>query len=316
MHKDTYKRRHYPLVNITMPVWNRYDETLCAIDSVARHTSSAYTLTVVDNGSDDVLRKELLKLYESKIIHNLYFLDKNYGVSCACNTGWNLHPAPFCMKLDNDMEILSPTWLQDIFCMWEKNRYATLFGPVWQCDVAMGKVVTDFGTYWVTPVSFSGAALLVGAKTIESIGYFSEDYGLYGEEDADYCLRAHHAGIRKYTFECSPLIRHRGIDDAEYLARHLDKRAVHEGNVGTAERGGLFALNIYLYKTGLRALKVPLKYAVATVRGHAVELRENQQHASLQEVLRACLAIYNDGSLEEAQKREGMAKLLGSGLVC
>jgi glycosyltransferase involved in cell wall biosynthesis len=89
-----------------------------SILSVHNRTKTGYSLNVVDNGSDPVLKKELLHMYHKNIIHNLHFLEKNYGISCACNTGWKLHPSSVYMKLDNDMIILSDSWLTDILNMW------------------------------------------------------------------------------------------------------------------------------------------------------------------------------------------------------
>ncbi|MCD7984605.1 MAG: glycosyltransferase [Desulfovibrio sp.] len=304
--------KYYPQVNITMPVWNRMDDTLASIMSVAEMTSTPYTLTVVDNGSEADLRRELLDMHARGIIQNVYFLDRNYGVSCACNTGWRLHPASILMKLDNDMEILSKTWMQDIFAMWGKQRYNTLFGPVWHGSEERCRVSSEWGVYWTLPLSLSGAALLVSAKVHESIGYFSEDYGVYGEEDADYCLRCHHAGIRKYTYECADMIRHRGTNDTEYQAHGINKRGAHEANVGNAARQGLFALNLFLYKHGLRPLNVPMRYHVAAVNGHNVEIRENPAYAALYASLLHCQEVLNDASLDEEQKKLRMRQLLVS----
>lgn len=310
MLNKNYTKYNYPLVNITMPVWNRMDETICSILSVKKYTKTPYFLTVVDNGSKNELKKELLNMYDNGIIDNLYFLNSNYGVSCACNTGWKLNEASFYMKLDNDMEIISETWMNDIFIMWGKSRYNTLFGPVWHCEEENCKTVSDYGIYWTIPVSLSGAAFLASAKIIKQIGYFSEDYGVYGEEDADYCLRCHYAGIRKYTFESEHMIIHRGNDDKEYISRNINKRNMHRKNVGDGNKKGLFALNIYLYQHALRPLDVPLKYEISAVREHDVELKENPRHSFLYKVLLECLEVFNSPVMDEVVKRERIRHLL------
>ena len=303
---------NFPLLNITMPVWNRAEDTLCSIASVARNTGTPYMLTVVDNGSDEALRKELLDLHRLHCIHHLYFLDRNYGVSCACNLGWKLHPAPLYMKLDNDMEVLSATWMQDICRMWGKARYSSIIGPVWDCTEEEGRVVTEHGTYWTLPRSFSGAALLVSAKTVQRMGYLCEDYGLYGEKDADYCLRCHYAGIRKYTFACESLIRHRGVDDAEYLSHNIDKRAAHAASVRPGVGTGLFALKVFMYQHGLGSLDVPLKYEVAAVHGHSVQLRENPHYGPFFAALQACTGLMADSNLDTPHKIQAIQTIFES----
>ena len=128
-----------PNVDVVMPVFNRYNETLITINSLNKYKSHNLKLTVVDNGSTQDLRDELIKLYSDKSIDNLLLLDNNYGVSCACNVGWEISDAPFFMKLDNDIEIISSTWIEDIFHMWGKNRYNTIFGQDWNCNKEIGK---------------------------------------------------------------------------------------------------------------------------------------------------------------------------------
>jgi GT2 family glycosyltransferase len=98
------EKRICPLTNVTDPVFNRYEETLETLDAIRTRTQSPFILTVVDNGSEEDLRRELLRLHEEKVIDRLFLLDGNYGVSCACNLGWRSADAPFFMKVDNDIK--------------------------------------------------------------------------------------------------------------------------------------------------------------------------------------------------------------------
>ena len=282
----------HPLTNITMPVFGRHDETLIAIDSVRRRTHCAFILTVVDNGNSGDLSRDLGRLADEKRIDKLFILDRNYGVSCASNVGWRLVDAPFFMKLDNDYEILSDTWLENIYGMWGKARYSTLMGPVYGGNNERGLVRTEFGSMWVLPVSFIGSAFLVSKKIRDSLGYFSEDYGLYGEEDADYCLRCHHAGIRKYSFAAEPLMKNHGATPAR--GNYAETKAIsHTHNIGTRPGQGILALNFFLYESGLRNLNVPLKYVVKKVNGRHVNIEENPEYAPYWEKLMQCLEIFN-----------------------
>ncbi len=298
---------HVPLTNITIPVFNRYEETLTTIDALRKTAAKGFVLTVVDNGSDAPLGGELLRLYREGVIDHLFVLDANYGVSCACNVGWNCVEAPFFLKLDNDIKVFSASWLEDLYALWGRRRYDTVLGPVWNCAEERGRTAAASGTLWDMPVSFSGAAFFVSAKVRGRIGCFSEDYGLYGEEDADYCMRCHHAGIRKYTFEASGVLEHMGNDDAVYAAHNVRKRALHDANVGSGERAGLFALNLFLYRTGLRGLRVPLKYRVKSRRGCFTELEENSGYQACLDRLKYCLDIFNQAGGEPS--REDMVRM-------
>jgi glycosyltransferase involved in cell wall biosynthesis len=287
------ERQSVPLTNIVMPVFNRYDETLITILAVRRMTRRRVVLTVVDNGSDDALRGELNRLADEKVIDNLFLLERNYGIAPACNLGWRLVDAPFFMKIDNDTEVISDMWLENIFGMWGKDRYTSLMGPVWNYDSPLGRRDTPRGSMWTLPVSFHGTAFLVGKKVHGRIGFFSEDYGLYGEEDADYCLRCHHIGVRKYSFAAEPLMKIISGDEGE-PAYSAGKAAAHAANIGTGEGEGIFALNVFLYEQRLRDVNVPLKYRVTSVRGRHVSLEEEPGYAPYRDKLMHCARIYNE----------------------
>ena len=151
-----------PLTNITVPVFNRADETLATLAALRARTRSPFILTVVDNGSEADLRKELLHLQDKKIIDKLFILERNYGVSCACNLGWKSVEAPFFMKVDNDIKPIADNWLEKIYSAWGTYRYSSITGPVWNCASPHNRFDTPHGTMWSMPVSLSGAALIVG----------------------------------------------------------------------------------------------------------------------------------------------------------
>ena len=301
-----------PLTNITVPVFNRRDETLETLAAIRARTKSPCILTVVDNGSAADLRKELLRLHEEKVIDRLFILDRNYGVSCACNLGWRSVDAPFFMKVDNDIKPIADNWLESIYSAWGKYRYSSITGPVWNCASPYNRLDTPHGTLWNMPVSMSGEGFIVGRKIHESIGFFSEDYGLYGEEDADYCLRCHHAGIRKFSYEASALLERLDADGRKYAEYGKAKKAAHDKNVGSKRGEGIFALNIFLYEQGLRALNVPLKYEVKSMRGPYVEMRERDAYGVFFDVLSYCLELFTaSGRKPDVGTVEKMRAALG-----
>lgn len=294
-------QQHIPLTNITIPVFNRHDTTVKVLFALRQHTPRGSIVTVVDNGSDEPLRKELQSIHQKGIIDNLYILERNYGVSCACNVGWRLVDAPFFMKLDNDVLVLSETWLSDIYGMWGARKYDTIIGPTWNATNPHLREDTPYGTLWKMPESLSGAAMLVSRKVRDSVGVFSEDYGLYGEEDADYCMRCHFAKIRKFTFDASPLL-HLVSDEDDYTHSGFSKREFHEKNTGYGRREGIFALNLFLYEHSLRALRVGSRYYVQSVNGQHVTIGENQEYVTYLEALHECCDIFNGCDRKPAGK--------------
>ena len=306
------ENRICPLTNITVPVFNRYDETLATLAALRARTQSPFILTVVDNGSEKDLRKELLRLHEETIIDRLFLLDRNYGVSCACNLGWKSVDAPFFMKVDNDIRPIADKWLESIYSAWGTYRYNSITGPVWKCASPHNRIDTPHGTMWSMPVSMSGEGFIVGRKIHERIGCFCEDYGLYGEEDADYCLRCHHAGIRKFSYEASGLLERLDADGRKYVGYCQEKVAAHNRNVGNKPGEGIFPLNLFLYEQGLRALDVPLRYEVKSMHGPYVELREHDAYGKIRDALSYCLDLFHaSGRKPDAGAVEKMRAALG-----
>ena len=137
---------------------------------------------------------------------------------------------------------------------------------------------------------------------------------MYGEEDADYCLRCHHAGIRKFSYEASSLLEHLDFDALKHVEYSRSKKEAHNRNVGSKKDAGIFALNLFLYEHTLRALNVPLKYEVASIRGSYVEMRENDAYGRLRDALSYCLALFNEsGRKPDAGIMEKMRIALDGG---
>jgi hypothetical protein len=69
-------------------------------------------------------------------------------------------------------------------------------------------------------------SLIVDALDEEAAGFYRH-YGFIPMADVPRMLflpfgfapRCHHAGIRKYTYEAAGLIRHDGVNNAEYIER-------------------------------------------------------------------------------------------------
>ena len=85
-----------PVLNITIPVLNRFHLTQKTILALRKTvTSIPFTVTVVDNGSETALRERLVELRTHGLIDNLFLLPCNMGISCACNIGWKAVDSPF-----------------------------------------------------------------------------------------------------------------------------------------------------------------------------------------------------------------------------
>lgn len=186
-----YEKPVFPgkIVNIGMVTFNRLEFTRQAITALIQHTCFPHVITVVDNGSMDGTPEYLQKLHQQGFITNLVLLRENVGIAKASNLAWSQEPdAEYYLKLDNDIVIQKPGWLSN---MVEVIDRIPELGAVAYNFEPMSYPVREIGGMPLRPKrgNLGGACILIPKRTHQTLGFWCEDYGLYGEEDADYGLR-------------------------------------------------------------------------------------------------------------------------------
>jgi len=285
-----------PIVNITMPVFNRYHLTQKTILAL-RRTSQAipFTLTIVDNGSEPDLVQRLIELRESGIIDHLYLLPKNMGISCAANIGWQMTDAPFYMKLDNDTIIKEQDWLPKLFALWRHGEALSTLGGAYNEEMllaAPGALHTPDGLLGRCVGNLPGQAILIPKAVSDILGMWNEDYGLYGGEDGDYGARMNCIGFPQYYYLGPDIFDDLGTADAAetYAARNIDKQREHH-SLFIAEGGGvgLFPINFTFYNYCIRNWKVPLRYKIVDIYDkYHVRVKTREEYIPVMNALQEC----------------------------
>lgn len=259
-------------VNIGMVTWNRLEFTQQTIEALWRRTRYPYKLTVVDNGSTDGSVEWLREAHRQGKIANLFLLGENVGVARASNTAWAAEPqAAWYMKLDSDMVVEKGNWLEDL--------------------VGTAMAIPDIGAlgYSVEPRSYpletvgrvnvrpkrdaniGGACFLVPRAVHERLGWWCEDYGLYGEEDGDFALRIRLSGLFNAYMPDEDMFCHLpggkagAIDPRDLSAVDPDELRIHEDyrlwkddlRRELQKPGGLLQRNVVAYHSGQRSVYVP-----------------------------------------------------------
>ncbi len=284
-----------PVLNITIPVFNRFALTQKTIVALRRSSGAVpFSLTVVDNGSDAALVSRLREFYRDGIIDKLFLLPKNMGISCACNIGWAMTDAPIYLKLDNDMLVQDPAWLEKLFTLWRHGQPLSTFGTAWSEEQLLankGALHTPDGILGICTTNLPGAAIFVPKVVSDVLGYWSEDYGLYGAEDGDYGLRMNFAGFPQYYYFAKGLIRDMGREEQPEQVDYVLDRSAEHGSLFVDPKGGtgLFKLNNYLYNHCIRNWKVPLRYMVVDVDDACVvRLAERKDYLPVRRALELC----------------------------
>ena len=279
------------IINITMPVFNRYELTQLSIISLNKmNRNIPFSITVVDNGSEKQLQDRLIRFKEDDLIQNLFILEKNYGVSCACNIGFKSVDAQFYLKCDNDIVIKDVNFISKLLYMYQQVNYMSTLGPALINDWIVNNpeiVCTKYGKLARCKSNLPGGALLIPKAIINILGYFSEDYNLYGADDGDYGLRMNMAGFNQYYYEYESFFDHRGqYDNSEYNTSDLDKSKEHRELFRTSDNKiGLFSLNEILYSTLSRNWKVPPRYEIVDQNGYYLKLREREEYPKIRQAL-------------------------------
>jgi len=183
--------------------YNRLDFTKRMLESFLRNTTTPYHLFVVDNGSTDgtpeYLSKTLIeaKHFEHCLGVEIKFNPENKGIAVGRNQGLLMADKfkdDYLCTLDNDIE-LPEHWLEDCIDILKANpRFAVginFEGTDYPVQTINSK------TLQVKPAGNLGTACTVFPKHLhQAIGFFTTEYGLYGEEDADFFFRARMVGYQ------------------------------------------------------------------------------------------------------------------------
>ncbi|OGU10242.1 MAG: hypothetical protein A2075_21565 [Geobacteraceae bacterium GWC2_58_44] len=259
-------------VNICMVTFNRLEFTRQAIDSVVRHTDYPYVLSVVDNNSQDGSREYLQQLKDRGVIKNLVLLDGNIGVAGGSNLAWRLEPgAEYYLKLDNDIVIGKPNWLRPMVRAIEAIEDLGAVGYNFEATSYPVEVINGQRIRPRREANIGGACYLIPKRTERILGYWCEDYGLYGEEDGEYSLRLRAVGLANAYLEDEDIGIHlpggkAGIIDSitkkaldsEELNSHFEYRTWKDDQRRFLQQpGGLLHRNCHAYQTGQRSVYVP-----------------------------------------------------------
>lgn len=221
-------------VSIMFVTYNRLDLSRQMMDSLLKNTDAPFRVIVVDNGSTDgtpdwlsqVSWKENPLCESFDIVLN----KQNMGIAIARNQGLkaaNKYNDEILSTLDNDVE-LSPGWLSGCLDVISANPKfvvgLNMEGVPYPTMTRNGK------TFQFKKRGNLGTACTVFKRALHTeIGYFIMEYGLYGEEDADYFFRARLVG---YEMAYLPQMgKHLGEGERDVGEYREFKTKSHEKNL-------------------------------------------------------------------------------------
>ncbi len=248
-------------IHVSLITWNRLSLTRLCLESLLRLTPSGYELTIVDNGSSDGTRQYLEAVAGQNTHIHLKALERNMGLCVASNLAWDdAADADCCVKLDNDLEILSPDWLDRLTAVFEDasdvGMAAYRLCP-WHGRSEKTLPLRGGGTADLTTVC-GGGCVAISRAAHERLGFWNEGYGLYGHEDQDYSWRAAKAGYALATLSPDGYLRHMGYNNGAVDAgiEAIKQRS----NAAKISGETAYQLFMLLFDEGVLPLKTIRKY--------------------------------------------------------
>lgn len=219
------------IITLMMVTYNRLDLTKRTIKSLNDNTKADYNLVVVDNGSEDGTVDYLNELAADNDNIHLNLLPENKGIAIGRNIALKkaveLETNWFC-TIDNDVEV-PDGWLTEAIGIMKDNPKYAMIGVNME-GVKYPVVEQNGHKFQSKPRGNLGTACIVfQSKLQKMLGYFSTEYGLYGEEDADYGMRARVCGFGLGYIE--RMGNHFGVGELDQGEYREFKDEMHKNNL-------------------------------------------------------------------------------------
>ena len=209
-----------PLVSVVIPVYNRANYVVQAIDSVLAQTYKNFEIIVVDDGSKEDVKGALQKYIKNKKIRYIY--QKNKGVASARNTGIKKVRGEFIAFLDDD-DIWLPKKLELQMPLFSDKNVGLVYGGrinfedstqkvVWKSDSSKFYKGDVFDKLLFGNCNFVCTSTVIVRKNILTLyGLFNEEFKGASTEDYDLWLRLAHDS--KFDFTPKDVIKYRVHDN-------------------------------------------------------------------------------------------------------
>lgn len=266
--------------NITVVTFNRLALTKRCLESVLEKTPGDFALNVVDNASTDGTREYLPALAARTPRMRVRLLERNMGVAVGANLGWSMVDAACYIKLDNDVEILDPAWLDALLATLGNNPEIGMAGYLlcaW--PHRLERLRLPGGDIFLSSAFCNGGCAAIPARVHEELGFWTEDYGKYGFEDVDYSDRVLARNLLAgYLEGGDKAVRHLGFEPGQVNEKYEGKK---RGNTNSPDQGRrLYVLNKFLFSKGIRPMNVIRRY-LPEDDGGTVKFRSNPAYAPI-----------------------------------
>ena len=245
--------RHPIEFSIITPVWDRLNTIKPFFSSLLENTDwSRAELIVVDQGSRPFITNYVIDAIRTLPQFRLIRNRTNVGVPRAWNLGLRVSEGNIVICISSDL-IIPRGWLDELrrVLMFPKAGCVSISSQdVIDKGLCLQEVVQGGNGIRVRrAIGNTGEMMCFTRGTQKRLGYFNEEYGLYGEEDADWGLRIGALGLLN-LYSADMLIERVHVEDE---AEHDSVKGDEDGS-----RRRLILKRYAEYQTG-RSAYVPYK---------------------------------------------------------
>ena len=217
-YKINYEIINNPKVSIIIPNKDYISTLKVCLDSIINHsTYKNYEIVVIENNSEEEETFQYYKEIDGKNnIRVIKYPEKGFNYSKIINYGVRNSEGEYIIQLNNDTEILSPNWIEDMLGYAQRSDVGAVGAKLYYPDYTIqhAGIIVGFGGvaghvfknlpsnsmgYFGKELliqnlsAVTGACLMSSKKIYEEVGYMDEDFAV-AFNDVDFCLKIRETG--------------------------------------------------------------------------------------------------------------------------
>ena len=187
------------MTDIVMTTWNRPEITYQVIRTLAKNTTTPSRLIVVDNGSEEDMQDELIKMNESGLIDKLILLENNIGLEPAKNIGLKEVESEYFISTDNDCLPMKPDkdgdWLSKLIDLMERHKQYAAISCRTQVMIGTGNIFDGKEEFDIIQFPWPGGSLrIMRTDLVKRVGGWNDNIKSRGNEERYICGELHKLG--------------------------------------------------------------------------------------------------------------------------
>lgn len=182
-----------------MVTWNRPEITYLVIRTLAKNTKTPSRLIVVDNGSDEDMQDELMKMRDNGLIDKLILLENNIGLEPAKNVGLKEVESKYFISTDNDCLPMKPDeegdWLSKLVNLMELHKQYAAIACRTQVMIGTGNIFDKKEDWDIVQFPWPGGSLrIMRTSEVKMVGGWNDNIKSRGNEERYICGELHKLG--------------------------------------------------------------------------------------------------------------------------